>query len=401
MTQTQPKSGSTGPLAGIRVIDLTHMLSGPYCTWLLGALGADVVKVERPRSGDFTRIIEPMVDDESLYFLSVNRNKRSVTLNLKDPKGKALLIKLVKNADVLVENNRAGVMDRLGLGKDDLHKVNPGLVYASISGFGQTGPYQHRAAFDVVVQALSGMMSVTGEPGGDPCRVGTSIGDIGASLFAALGILAALQKRNATGIGEAIDVAMLDCQLALLENAVARTLNTDQQPRALGSRHPLIAPFQAFSTADRPLAVCVDTNEQWERMCRAMELDHLLKDPRFPNGSRRNANHAELEPILKKTFATRTREEWLDLFDKFDVPSSPINSVTEALQDKQVRHREMVVEVPPGSGRRFVDVPIRLRDSVMPAAVSAPRLGEHTAAVLAEIGIGDRELEQLQAEGVI
>jgi CoA:oxalate CoA-transferase len=377
------------------------MLSGPYCTWLLGALGADVIKVERPRSGDFTRIIEPMVDDESLYFLSVNRNKRSITLNLKDEKGRQLLLKLVEGADVLVENNRAGVMDRLGLGKDELAKTNPRLIYASISGFGQTGPYQHRAAFDVVVQALSGMMSVTGEPGGEPCRVGTSIGDIGASLFAAVGILAALNKRGVTGLGEAVDVAMLDCQLALLENAVARTLNTDQHPRALGSRHPLIAPFQAFATADRPLAVCVDTNEQWERMCRAMKLEHLLVDPRFPNGSRRNANHAQLEPILKAAFASRPRKDWLALFDKFDVPSSPINSVAEALQDEQVCHREMVVEVPRGSGRKFVDVPIRLRNSERPEAQPAPRLGEHTVSILAELGLSEQEVAKLQTEGVI
>lgn len=400
MTETS-KQDRSGPLAGIRVIDLTHMLSGPYCTWLLGALGADVIKVERPQSGDFTRIVEPMLEDESLYFLSVNRNKRSVTLNLKDPRGKAILMKLAESADVLVENNRAGVMDRLGLGKDDLARVNPRLVYASISGFGQTGPYQHRAAFDVVVQALSGMMSVTGEAGGEPCRVGTSIGDIGASLFAAVGILAALQERQSTGRGEGVDVAMLDCQLALLENAVARTLNTDERPRALGSRHPLIAPFQAFATADRPLAVCVDTNEQWERMCRAMQLESLLGDPRFPTGSRRNANHAELEAILKKAFATRTREQWLQLFDEHDVPSSAINSVSEALDDPQVLHREMVVEVPPGSGRRFIDVPIRLGGSARPPSSRAPRLGEHNASVLAEIGIGEEQLQQLRVERVI
>ncbi|CAN7773780.1 CoA transferase [Variovorax sp. LjRoot84] len=396
-----PPNESAGPLDGIRVIDLTHMLSGPYCTWLLGALGADVIKVERPSSGDFTRIVEPMLEDESLYFMSVNRNKRSLTLNLKDPRGKELLLKLAKGADVLVENNRAGVMVRLGLGKEDLAKVNPRLVYASISGFGQSGPYQHRAAFDVVVQALSGMMSVTGEPGGGPCRVGTSIGDIGASLFATIGILSALQKRHVTGHGDAVDVSMLDCQLALLENAVARTLNTDELPRALGSRHPLIAPFQAFATADRPLAVCVDTNEQWERLCRAMGLEHLLHDPRFTTGSRRNANHGELEPILKAGFSSRTREEWLQLFDEFDVPSSPINSVAEALEDPQVRHREMVVEVPPGSGRRFVDVPIRMPGSIRPSASPAPRLGEHNRGILAELGLGDSEIDQLEREQVI
>lgn len=245
------------------------------------------------------------------------------------------------------------------------------------------------------------MMSVTGEPGGAPCRVGTSIGDMGASLFAALAILAALQKRQGTGIGEAVDVAMLDCQLALLENAIARTLNAGEQPRALGSRHPLIAPFQAFAAADRPLAVCADTNDQWERMCSAMGLEDLLKDPRFPNGSRRNANHAELEPILNAAFATHTREEWLDLFDEFDVPSSPINSIEEALQDEQVRHRRMIIEVPPGSGRRFVDVPIQMRDSLRPDSAAAPLLGEHTRAILGELSVQEDELRQLEQERVI
>jgi CoA:oxalate CoA-transferase len=292
-------------------------------------------------------------------------------------------------------------MERLGLGKEVLAKVNPGLVYASISGFGQTGPYQHRAAFDVVVQALSGMMSVTGEPGGEPCRVGTSIGDIGASLFATIGILAALQKRNTTGRGEAVDVAMLDCQIALLENAVARTLNTGEEPRALGSRHPLIAPFQAFPTADRPIAVCVDTNEQWERMCRAMSLEELLDDPRFPNGSRRNGNHAQLEPLLEKVFLTKTREEWLQLFDEFDVPSSAINTVKEALEDEQVRHREMVVEVPPGSGRKYVNLPIQMGDGERPDSSPAPALGEHNRAVLGELGLDESEIDRLELERVI
>jgi CoA:oxalate CoA-transferase len=244
-------------------------------------------------------------------------------------------------------------------------------------------------------------MSVTGEAGGEPCRVGTSIGDIGASLFTTIGILAALQKRNTTGRGEAVDVAMLDCQIALLENAVARTLNTGEEPRALGSRHPLIAPFQAFPTADRPMAVCVDTNEQWERMCRAMRLEHLLDDPRFPNGSRRNANHAELEPLLSDVFRKRTREEWLRIFDEYDVPSSAINSVKEALQDEQVRHRSMVVEVPPGSGRRFVDVPIQMADARRPASTPAPRLGEHNRSILAELGLDEAEIVQLEKEQVI
>lgn len=399
MTETQ--ENARGPLAGVRVLDVTHMLAGPYCTWLLGALGADVIKIERPQSGDFTRIIEPMVDDESIYFLSVNRNKRSVTINLKEPRGKALFERLAATCDVLVENNRAGVMDRLGLGKEDLAKSNPRLIYTSISGFGQDGPYRHKPAFDVVAQALSGMMSITGEPGGGPCRVGASIGDIGASLFAAVGILAALQQRSSTGRAEAIDIAMLDCQLALMENAVARYLNNDDIPKALGSRHPLIAPFQAFATLDRPIAVCVDTNEQWVRMCRAMELEELLADERFPTGSRRAANHAELEPLLKAVFALKTRAQWLELFDAADVPASAINSVEEALVDPQVQHRRMVVEVPIGSGRKFIDIPIHMRDGARPPQRPAPGLGEHNRQVLAELDIGEEEIDALERDRVI
>lgn len=399
MTETQ--ENARGPLAGVRVLDVTHMLAGPYCTWLLGALGADVIKIERPQSGDFTRIIEPMVDEESIYFLSVNRNKRSVTINLKDPRGKALFEKIAATCDVLVENNRAGVMDRLGLGKEDLAKINPRLIYTSISGFGQDGPYRHKPAFDVVAQALSGMMSITGEPGGGPCRVGASIGDIGASLFAAVGILAALQQRSSTGRAEAIDIAMLDCQLALMENAVARYLNNDDIPKALGSRHPLIAPFQAFATLDRPIAVCVDTNEQWVRMCRAMEIEELLADERFPTGSRRAANHAELEPLLKAVFGRKTRAQWLDLFDAADVPASAINSVEEALVDPQVQHRRMVVEVPIGSGRKFIDIPIHMRDGARPPQRPAPGLGEHNRQVLAELDMGEEEIDALERDRVI
>ncbi|MGF7175619.1 CaiB/BaiF CoA transferase family protein [Azospirillum doebereinerae] len=397
-TETQRRDG---PLAGVRVVDLTHMLAGPYSTWLLGALGADVIKIERPGKGDFTRVIAPFSDDESIYFMSVNRNKRSLTLNLKEEKGREILKRIVASSDVLVENNRAGAMDRLGLGYADLKAVNEKLIYASISGFGQDGPYRHRPCFDVVAQAMSGMMSITGEPGGQPNRVGASIGDIGSSLFAAIGVLSALQKRNSTGEGSFIDVAMLDCQLALMENAIARYLNAGDVPRALGSRHPLIAPFQSFPTADKPIAVCVDTNEQWERMCGAMGLEHLLTDPRFLTGSQRNANHAELEPLLIPVFATRPRDEWLDLFDEADVPSSPINSVPDALLDPQVVHRNMVVEVPAGSGKRFAAVPIHMQGAPLAAEAPAPKLGEHTADILAELGFSPADVEALRRDAVV
>jgi len=392
---------SRGPLSGIRVIDATHMLAGPYCTWLLGALGADVIKIERRGAGDFTRIIAPFRDEKSIYFMSVNRNKRSLTLDLKSPRGKEIFAKLLAGADVFVENNRAGVMDRLGFGYDAAAKINPRLIYASISGFGQTGPYKHKPSFDAIAQALSGMMSITGEEAGPPARVGASIGDIGSSLFATIGVLSALQQRERTGRGTFVDVAMLDCQLALMENAIARYLNAGEEPRRLGSRHPLIAPFQAFATADEPIAVCVDTNEQWLRLCGALERPDLLTDTRFPNGSARAANHAELEPVLAALFATRGRDEWLAILDEADVPASAINSVPEALADPQVVSRNMVAEVPAGSGRRFVGVPIQMPKTPLPQEKAPPELGEHSDAILQDLGFSSEDIEALRAEAVI
>ncbi len=387
------------PLAGLRVVDLTHMLAGPYCTWLLGGLGADVVKVEVPGKGDFTRGVAPFRDGQSIYFLSVNRNKRSLTLNLKDARGKALFRRLVERADVLVENNRPGVMERLGFGEAALAAINPRLVYASVSGFGQTGPYRAKPAFDVVVQALSGMMSVTGEPDRPPARVGTSIGDIAASLFAAVGILAALQERARTGRGSRVDVAMLDCQLALLENAVARYLNAGDLPRRLGSRHPLIAPFQAFPTRDEPLVVCVDTEEQWARLCRALGREELAADPRFGDGNRRVRHHAALEPLLVEVFRTRSRKEWLAILEAADVPCGPINTVAEAVQDPQVVARGTVVELP--GGGRFAGVPIHTPSQRPGGERPAPRLGEHTDEVLAELGVDAADIARLRADGVV
>lgn len=391
-----------GPLAGLRVVDCTHMLAGPYCTWLLGGLGADVVKVEMPGRGDFTRGVAPFLDGESIYFLSVNRNKRSLTLNLKTDPGKALFLRLVETADVLVENNRPGVMARLGFDYARLAAVNPRLVYASVSGFGQTGPDHTKPAFDVVVQALSGMMSITGEPDRPPARVGASIGDIGASLFAAVGILAALQERSRTGRGTYVDVAMLDCQLALLENAVARFLNAGDLPRRLGSRHPLIAPFQAFPTSDEPLVVCVDTEEQWTRLCQALERPELLTDPRFVDGNARLQNHAALEPILIEVFRGRSRKEWLAMLEAADVPCGAINSIAEAVQDPQVVSRGMIVEVPgEGTTGRFSGIPIRTPTYGPGGERPAPRLGEHTDAVLAELGLLPGAIAALRRDGVV
>ncbi|MGH7267589.1 MAG: CaiB/BaiF CoA transferase family protein [Candidatus Rokuibacteriota bacterium] len=397
-----PASGRRGPLAGLRVVDCTHMLAGPYCTWLLGALGADVVKVEVPGRGDFTRSVAPFLDGQSVYFLSVNRNKRSLTLDLKSEQGKALFLRLVRTADVLVENNRPGVMARLGLDYERLAGVNPRLVYASVSGFGQTGPAHTKPAFDVVVQALSGLMSITGESDRPPARVGTSIGDLGASLFAAVGILAALQERSRTGRGTQVDVAMLDCQLALLENAVARFLNAGDVPQRLGSRHPLVAPFQAFPTSDEPIVVCVDTEEQWTRLCHVLERPALLEDPRFVDGNARVRNHAALEPILVEIFHSRSRKEWLAALEAADVPCGAIHSIPEAVQDAQVVARGMIVEVRgDGPTGRFAAVPIRSPAVDPGGETPAPRLGEHTAVILEELGLSADAIAALRRGGVV
>ena len=396
--EVQAGSDRRGPMAGLRVLDLTHMLAGPYCTWVLGALGAEVTKVEMPRCGDFTRSIAPFADEQSIYFMSVNRNKRSVTLNLKQASGRAALLRMAERADVFVENNRPGVMRRLGVDYQAIARINPRIIYASISGFGQTGPYSHRPAFDAVMQAMSGMMSVTGEEHRPPARVGVSIGDIGGSLFGAVGILAALADRAVTGRGAQVDVAMFDAQIALLENAVARYLNAGDRPKRLGSRHPLIAPFQAFPTKDEPIVICVDTEAQWERFCRAIERSDLIGHPLFTDGSARARHHAELEPPLISALSKCTRAEWLSIFDAVEVPAGPINDIPAMVKDAQVVARGMIRRV---GECAFVGQPIQFSTYPELPEQPAPVLGEHTEAVLAECGYSMDEISAMRAEGAI
>ncbi|TRX76546.1 CaiB/BaiF CoA transferase family protein [Pseudomonas mangiferae] len=396
----ETETAKRGPLHGIKVVDATHMLAGPYSTWLLAALGADVIKVERPGGGDYTRSIAPFKDDESIYFNSVNRSKRSVTLNLKQEEGKAVFRRLLESADVFVENNRAGVMERLGFGYEAVRQFNPGLVYASISGFGQDGPYKHLPSFDVVAQAMSGMMSITGEEFGPPARVGISLGDIGSGLFTTAGVLAALTARARGGDGAFIDISMLDCQLAMMENAVARYLQAGEVPQRLGSRHALIAPFQAFPTADEPIAICVDTEEQWQRMCHAMDRACWIDDPLLRDGTLRAQNHAHLEPLMNACLVEQGREWWLAVLQTADVPCSPINSVPEAIADPQVQYRGMIVEVPEHSGRRYVKHPFTI-SGMETTEQAPPALGEHTVAVLQELGYSPMQIDAFQANGTV
>ena len=387
-----------GPLHGIKVVDLTHMLAGPYCTWVLGALGAEVIKLEMPKSGDFTRRIAPFALGESLYFASVNRNKRSITLNLKQASGRAALLRIVERSDIFVENNRPGVMQRLGLDYEALSRINPRLIYASISGFGQTGPYSQRPAFDAVIQAMSGMMSITGDENGPPARVGVSIGDMGGSLFGTIGILAALADRAVTGRGAQIDVAMLDAQIALLENAVARYLNTGERPKRLGSRHALIAPFQAFPTSDEPIVVCVDTEAQWKRFCDAIDRSDLITNPLFMDASARARHHAYLEPELISALSKRRRAEWLSTFELAEIPAGPINDIAAAVIDPQILARDMIRRSGYGA---FVNQPIHFSTYPETPDGPAPALGEHTKLVLADCGYSQEEILAMQEEGAI
>ncbi len=387
-----------GPLGGLRVLDLTHMLAGPYCTWLLGALGAEVTKVEMPGEGDFTRSIAPFIGGASVYFSSVNRNKRSIALNLKQPAGRAALLRLAERADVFVENNRPGVMARLGLDYETVARINPRVVYASISGFGQTGPYRQRPAFDAVVQAMAGMMSITGNEDGPPARVGASIGDIGASLFGVIGILAALTDRASTGRGARIDVAMFDSQIALLENALARYLNAGDLPDRLGSRHPLITPFQAFATKDNPIVVCVDTDAQWRRFCEIIGRADLITNPLFADSNTRTRHHAALEPELQTALSKRSCADWLAVLEAGAVPAGPVNDIAAVAADPQVEARGMIRRVGDGA---FVKQPVRFSTYADTPERPPPRLGEHTEAVLAEFGYSQEEIAAMKAEGAI
>ncbi len=277
-----------GPLKGLKILDLTRVLAGPYCTMILGDLGADIIKVEIPGKGDDSRHFGPYIKDESAYFMSLNRNKRSITMNLKHEDGKTLLKELVQEVDVIVENYRPGTMEKLGLGYDVLKELNPKLIYAAASGFGHSGPYSKRPAYDGVVQAMGGIMSITGPKGGKPTRVGPSIGDIAAGMFTTIGILAALTNRNETGKGQKVDVAMLDCQVAMLENAIARYVVTNEPPKPAGNRHTSIVPFEPFESADGEIVIAVGNDAIWKRFCSVSDLDTIVDDERFAINPKRN-----------------------------------------------------------------------------------------------------------------
>jgi len=394
------------PLDDITILDLTWVLSGPYASMVLCDLGADVIKVERPPWGDVARTTGPYQNGWSGYFFSVNRGKRSISIDLRGEEGRELFRRMAGKVDVVMENFTPGTMGRLGIGYETLAARNPQLIFASTSGFGQTGPYRNRPALDVIVQAMGGIMSITGEPGGPPVRPGASFGDIIAGLFTAIGILSALHERKQSGQGQYIDISMLDCQVSALENAFMRYFVTGKAPEPLGTRHPSATPFQAFPTADGYLVVALGFGEenQWALLCGILGLPDLIDDERFETGPKRTARHAELEPILETAFRTRTTAEWLADLEAAGIPCGPISTIPEVAASPQVQARGMIQEVthPVAGTIPIANTPVRMSRSESGIKGPPPSFGQDTRDVLAELlGLADGEVDALVERGVV
>ena len=396
----------SGPLEGVTILDLTWVLSGPYASMVMCDLGAEVIKLERPPRGDVARTTLPIKNGESGYFFSINRGKKSMSIDLTKDEGKELFLRLVERADVVMENFTPGSMDKLGLGYEALRQRNPRLIYAATSGFGQTGPDRLRPALDIVVQGMGGVMSITGHPGGPPARPGLSLGDIAGGMFTAIGVLSALHERERSGEGQMVDISMLDCQIAILENAFMRYFVTGEIPGPIGTRHPAATPFQAFPTKDGyvVLAVSWGVENQWELFCAIIERPELINDPRFDTPHARTANHAELEPLLNDALMQRVTREWITEFDEIGLPCGPLNNIPQAAALPQVRAREMLVEVDhPQIGKiPLANTPVKLSRTPGGIKGTSPSLGQHTDETLRSLlGLSDEEIARLREAGVV
>ena len=333
-----------GPLKNLLVIDLTRVLVGPYCTMILSDLGARVIKIEAPETGDDSRKFGPFIENYSAYFMSLNRGKESIALNLKNQDDKKIFDKILSKADILVENFKPGTLEKWGYGWNEVSRKYPKLIYASASGFGQTGPLKELPAYDMVVQGMGGLMSVTGHPNSEPTRVGTSIGDITAGLFTAIGINAALYDRQKTGKGTYIDVSMLDCQIAILENAIARYLSKNEIPEPMGSRHPSIAPFEAFKTKDSYIIIAAGNDKLFAKLCDVLEIPEILNDEKFNTNSLRCKNMDSLKEIFEKKLKMKATEEWINKMQEFKIPCGPIYNIKQAVENPQIEKRNMIVK---------------------------------------------------------
>jgi len=392
-----------GLLEGIRVLDVSRVLTGPYCSLMLADLGAEVTKIEIPGRGDDTRAWgPPFLGGESAYFLSINRNKRSVTLNLKASEGRKILLELAKRSDVFLENFAPGVAHRLGIGYDAVRAANPRIVYCSISGFGQDGPYRDHPAYDLILQGLGGLQGITGEPGAAPVRIGVAVADIAGGMFAAYAIAAALLHRERTGEGEYVDVSLLDSQLAWLTYMAANYFATGRDPERAGSRHPTIVPYQAFETRDGVLNVAVGNDDIFRRFCEAIGRPELGVDPRFATNPERVENRGALEPLLETIFRTRTTAEWQRALNEHAVPAGPVYRISDIARDPQVQSRGMVLELshPRAGAIRQFGPPFRSSHE-RGGHTPPPLLGEHTDEVLSSLGYTPPQIEDLRRQGVV
>jgi crotonobetainyl-CoA:carnitine CoA-transferase CaiB-like acyl-CoA transferase len=395
----------TMPLEGLRVLDLSRILAGPFCTMMLGDMGAEIIKVENPKGGDDTRSWPPFYDGgESSYFQAVNRNKKSLTLDLKAEEGKKIIRKLVKKSDILIQNFRPGTIERLGFGYEECNALNPRLIYASISGYGQSGPNWQRPAYDILLQAEGGLMSITGPEGSSGYKSGIAIADLTTALFAIQGILLAVIAREKTGRGQFIDQAIQDGQAALMSHAAGNFFGTGTPPGKMGNRHPSICPYRDFACSDGNLIVAAANDSLWDRFARAIGRDDLANDPKWEKNSDRVKNREIIEDEIEKTMAAKTRAEWAKIISNSGVPCGSIKDISEITTDPQILHREMVVEVEHAKTGtlRMMGIPIKLSDTPGAVILPPPLLGEHTDEILTDLlEIGGEEMISLREAGVV
>ncbi len=393
-----------GPLEGIKILELSRTLAGPYCSMMLADMGADVVKVEQPGSGDETRgFIPPTMEGESCYFLSLNKNKRSMTLNLKTEEGREIVKRLVLESDVLIENFRTGTMEKFGLGYDELKKINPRLIYCAVSGFGRTGPMKNEPAYDLLLQAIGGLMSVTGEPGRPPVKVGFSIVDLTTGLYAALGVMMALWVREKNGKGQYVETSLLDSIVSLQTYLAQGVLATGKVPKPMGSAHPNIAPYQAFKTKDSYVIIAIPNDGLWRKMCDALGFDDLKEDPKFAVNANRVKHRTELISRITKFTNTKTTLDITNMLKEAGVPAGPINDIAQVLADPQVIHNGMIQEVdhPTIGNLKVLGIPYSLSETPGSVRLAPPLLGQHTEDVLQGMGYSTSDIVLLREKGVV
>ncbi len=396
----------TAPLEGLRVLDLSRILAGPFCTMMLGDMGAEVIKVEHPTGGDDTRSWPPFYEKggESTYFQSVNRNKKSLTLDLKSAEGKEILNGLAEKSDIFIQNYRPGTVERLGFGYEALSAINPRLIYASISGYGQTGPSKGRPAYDILMQAEGGLMSITGPDEDTPCKTGIALADLTTALFAIQGILLAVIAREKTGRGQFIDMAIQDGQAALMSHAAGNFFGTGKPPGQMGNRHPSICPYRDFACSDGALIVAAANDSLWDRFARAIGREDLAEDPRWARNDQRVQGRDELEAEIDRTLGTKTRAQWAEIITRGGVPCGPVKNIAEVASDPQVLHREMVVEVEHAKtgALKMMGIPVKLSDTPGAIRLPPPLLGEHTGGILRDIlEKSEGEVAALKEKGVV